>query len=447
MKECLLDVWKRRSVMLIVVALQFVMNLIGLSLADGVQKGLMVSSGIVFLLMSVYGCYLQRKNILGFVLNIVLLYFNYSLVASVYWNAGNLHRLFAKYEWSDFLRCINIVMVFYASYLCTLKETLSVDRRIFLEKYSPNYLVVLGCAAYIAVAPLLFYHTETFGIRGQAGAPYEYSLVVLIAGLRFTGRKVKPLALLLAASMWMMAHGLLHGERVLALQMAIVWALYLAMQWISLKLIIPVGVVGIFVLTMFGKFRGVNALQGNFLETVFNTLLKGGLANDTSFAAFQSGMNILRLEDVTFIGSRIFLGIKYLLYVVLGNVIEDVHLTTLALAVGWHGGGGWLAFYAHFWLGYPGVILFGMAVGWLVNKTTALEPNRLFVNFMALYVVATSPRWYLYSPAPLTRGMLIFMAFYGAAMLGDRWSRQFWNWLKAHLRKKPAVQEAEKTEE
>lgn len=426
MKDALLMVWKRRKVWILLVLAQVLVNTVVVHLDWGGQTVLMATSGCLLLALSAYATYYQRKNMLSFVLNIIILYFNYSLVASVYWNANALPAHFAGYTFGELLRGINIVLLFFATYMCTLKDNADPEKRVFIKKDSPNWLIVGVAAAYIALAPFLFYHTESFGTRGVASAFYEYSLVVLIVSLCFSRRDWKALGVLMAVCIWMIMHGLLHGERVLALQMVIVWGLYLLIHRLSLKLIIPCCIAGIFVFTIFGMYRGLNALEGNVLKNVFQSLLQGGMANDTSYAAFQTSMNVLRLADISTIWERLGLFLRYLLYIVAGSSVQDANLAILALEVGWHGGGGWLPVYFSFWLGYPGVIAVGIGLGWLINKASQLRPGKDYFNYLALYVVVTTPRWYLYSPAPLTRGLLMYTLVFIAATIVYRYAGPVW---------------------
>ena len=427
-KGPLLNVWNEKKVFIILVLVQVLANLLVNALDLGGHAVAMATSGLILLTLSGYTTYYQRKNMLSFMLSIVLLYFNYSLVASVYWNADSLPAHFAGYSLAVLLRGINIVLIFFVSFLCALKDNSVIEKCVFLTKHSTNWLITAAGATYIALAPFLFYHTESFGTRGVASAFYEYSLIILVVILCFSGRNWKALAILMASSIWMILHGLLHGERVLALQMMIVWGLYLLLHVLSLRLIIPACIVGIFVFTIFGMYRGLSALEGNVFTSVFQSLLHGGMANDTSYAAFQTSMNVLRLEDISTIWERLWLFLKYLAYIFAGSAVPDVNLAVLALEVGWHGGGGWLPVYFDFWLGFPGVIVVGVLLGWLINKVSTLRRGKDYFNYLALYIVATSPRWYLYSPSPLTRGLLMYtLAFVGATAV-HRYAKPVWTW-------------------
>lgn len=434
-KGPVLNMWNEKKVWIILVVVQVFANALINALNHGGHVVAMATSGLLLMAIAVYATWYQRKNLLSFMLNIVLLYFNYSLVAGVYWNTESMSGIFSSYSYAELLRGINVVLIFYVVYLCTLSGCEVREKRVFLEKSTPNWLITAGGAAYIALAPFLFYHTETFGVRGIASAFYEYALIILLVALAFSGRDWKALILLAISSAWIVLHGLMHGERVLALQLMLVWGLYLLLHILSLKMIVPACVVGIFVFTIFGVYRGISELNGDVFSNILHRLLDGGMANDTSYAAFQTSLNVLRLAEQSTIWERLWLFLKYLAYIFAGSAVPDTNLALLAFEkIGWHGGGGWLPVYFDFWLGFPGVIASGVLLGWLINKVSALNRKRDYLNYLALYVVATSPRWYLYSPAPLTRGLLMYtLAFIGATVV-HRYGKTVLMWCVAKIK-------------
>ena len=411
---------KEKLVVILLVLIQVFVNKSAIYADPEQQVVCMVASGILLLLLSVYALYIQRKNMMWFMAGILVLYFNYSLAASVYFSPDALPKSYKPFVYGELLRGVNIVLVFLAVFLCVLKKGTGENKRLFTEKFSCDWLVTVGASVYIAAAPFLFYSTESFGTRGIASAFYEYSLIVLIVALAFCGRNLKALFLLLIASGWIIVHGLLHGERILALQMMIALGVYLMLHKISLKLIIPGCLVGIFVFTLVGLSRGLTDLEGDIITQAFEFLKTRGMANDTCYAAFKTSLNVIRFADVTPWPDRMLFFLRYLLYIVAGSAVKDVNLAVLALKVGTHGGGGWLPVYFYFWLGYLGVILSGAALGKLVNKLSEVHVGDKFLSYLALYVVSTLPRWYLYSPAALTRGLLMYILVFTAAALAHR---------------------------
>lgn len=417
---------KEKIVFAFLVLIHFFLNMFGIAQSSEVQVVLLATSGALFLVLSVYVCFLQRKNMLIFAMSLMVLYFNYSLVAGVCWSTDALPRIFSGQTFGELLRAVNIVLVFFMVFICFLKDNTEIDITVYLKKQRCSWIIVGVGTAYISLAPFLFYRTESFGSRGVITPFYEYSLVVMIVALAFCGRNWVAISALIASSGWIIVHGLLHGERALALQMLIAWGVYLLLHRFSLKWIIPAGFVGIVVFTLFGLTRGMNNVDENTLQKVYRFLLNGGLANDTSFAAFQTSVDVVRLADASTIGERLLLFCRYLLYIVGGSAVQGVHLEELSREVGTHGGGGWLPFYFHFWFGYAGVVVIGCIVGWMINKLSHLQSEKHYLTYLSLYIVSTVPRWYLYSPAPLTRSMIIFSIIFGAAWLFYQYAGQVW---------------------
>lgn len=433
MVNALKNLWKQKCVLIVLIFAQLLLNFIGMFLPEGFQKVLMSSSGCVLLAINVYAVYNQRHNVIIMLLNIMLLYFNYSLVSAVYWNVDALHSIFEPYCYKDFLYSINIVLLFFGTYAVLLKDNSAIDRTAFLSRGKPTFSVVIACSLYIALAPFLFYKTESFGTRGIITVWYEYSLVIMIVALRFCRRDLRAVGMLLVASAWLILHGLLHGERVLALQMMIVWGLYLLLHVLSFKLVIPACIAGILLFTIFGMYRGLSALEGNALSNAFAYLLRGGLTNDTSYFAYWASLSIMRFADVVSFWERPLYFLRYLLYIVFGSIVPDVNLSTLSMQYNVHTGGGWLPFYANFWLGFPGVLLAGAGVAWLLNTVSRLVKGRHYLNYLTLYIIATCPRWYLYSPSSITRGILIFSAFYCACLIAQAVVSHFWSRKETHI--------------
>lgn len=412
--------WQKRKIWIIAVFVQICLNLLAMALGPFVQKVCMFTSGALFLALSGYTIYVQRRSMVKTCLNIMLFYFNYSVVFAVYWNPGNLPEIFKGYDFSEFLYCACVLLLFYLAYTVFLNEEKTEDKTIFLRKGKPGTWVVAACTAYIALAPFLFYKTEVFGTRGVITSFYEYSLIVMIVAMRFTGRDIKHVAPLLCASGWIILHGLLHGERILALQMIIAWGLYLMLQWLSIKLVVIGTLCGVFGFTVFGIFRGANTMSGgNVFGATLKSLLSSGMANDTSYYAYLASLSISRLTNAMPIWERILYLLRYLAYVFAGSAVSDAQVSALAAEYNHHYGGGWLPFYADFWLSWPGVILIGVALAWVIDNFALFKKKHMLARYLGLYIVATSPRWYLYTPVSLTRGVLMFCLFYCLCVVGN----------------------------
>ena len=105
-----------------------------------------------------------------------------------------------------------------------------------------------------------------------------------------------------------------------------------------------------------------------------------------------------------------------------GGKIPNSNLATFTHKYYLHYYGGVLPIFAHFYLGYLGVILLAMYLSILLNKFILGKCERKFSGIrkcIGIYITSTVPRWYLYSPTSITRGILIFVVVYMACYLFD----------------------------
>lgn len=116
------------------------------------------------------------------------------------------------------------------------------------------------------------------------------------------------------------------------------------------------------------------------------------------------------------IGERLLLFAKYIISIFIGSnaMTEDVDLSKLALnAFPYHGGGGVLPNYGFFYLGVIGVILLALLVTryfTVIAKTNSKSSG--LCKCITVYILASMMKWYLYSPAPLLRGVLLLSVVY-----------------------------------
>lgn len=379
-----------------------------------------ISSGLVLIIGSIYSVYSYRRNILAVILHIMLAYFNYSVVVSVCWNLNNLHSIFNGYTYDEQLNGISIVLVFWCSYIVTIQTNIGFDRLAFKRQSGSNEIFVFGCVVYTFCAPFLFYSSAEFGERGGGSPLYEYTIIIILVGIYFTGRRKKNLIALGAASTFFSLHGLLYGERVSALQITIIWGIYLLLDRLDVKTIMIACVGGVVGLTVVGMVRGISAWHSGAIKEAVDILLEERLANSTSYFAYQSGLSIYRLEfEVPLINRLIQFG-AFVFYIFLGSIVPNSNLSVIASEYNHNWGGGWLPFYCHFWFGIIGVIFMAVFVGKIVQMACSPCMGSYYKNYLRLYVIATVPRWYLYSPSAICRGILIFTVLFFVLNLMDR---------------------------
>src|SRR5699024_7827573 len=107
----------------------------------------------------------------------LLLYFHYSVAAAVYWKADAVPAIFARYSRAELLSGAGVVLLFWAALTAVLPGAHRPDLAVFSQKSAGNPLLSAPCAAYIALAPVLFYRSSAFGVRGSGSTLYEYAVI------------------------------------------------------------------------------------------------------------------------------------------------------------------------------------------------------------------------------------------------------------------------------
>lgn len=366
--------------------------------AEGaVTNGQLAVAGILLTALPLWTAVRVRRHLPLLVVSGLLLYFHYSVAAAVYWKPDNLPAIFARYSRAELLYGAGVVLLFWAALTAALPGAHMPDLAVFARKSAGDPLLSVPCAAYIALAPVLFYRSAAFGVRGSGSTLYEYVIIVLVVGLSVCGRQPGQLALLGAAS---------------------------GLHRLTLRTMLAAAAAGLVVLTLTGMFRGAASWQPGALLEVLEALAERRLANDTAYFAYQSGLSIRQLELVSGWAGRLGQLGAYLLYLVFGSAVPNSNLSVLAAENSHNWGGGWLPFYGHFCLGALGTVLLALGTAALLRWGCRLDKSHPVRCYLGLYLVASCPRWYLYSPSQLVRGAVLVAV--GVAAAG---------WLDAQLKR------------
>lgn len=397
-------------------------------LDNRISDELLACAGIISLLQIAFITFNSKKNPLLFALDFFIFYFVYSVTARVYLELEELPYIFriTSVTRNELLDSAITVQLFFCAYAYTIKSNKSIDLHVFERKAAGNKYIVWICSLMCVVSPSLFYDaSKGYGVRGSISSPlYEYTGLFILIGLMYTGREKENLWVLALSSGFWCLHGFFYGERAPALTAVIAWGCYLFLPKITSKSISLYSMAGIVLFSVAGAFRGISNFSTKGLYSTIQGLLRERFASDTAYYAYQAGIAIKRFENYTSLWDRIKFGIDYIAYVVLGGSIEAGNLSNIVAdhQGTFHQGGGWIMFYAHFWGSAIVVLGVGIYIGIVICRSFRLkDSDDIYFNYLALYLVASTPRWFLYSPSQITRGVLIytvmFAAFYFINML------------------------------
>ena len=294
---------------------------------------------------------------------------------------------------------------------------------IFDKKESGSSLIAFGYLLALALV-FIFAYTRPAekGERGDPSALYEYSIVIFIIGYYFFG-KIKAYKFCSTILLLLFAfQNMVYGGRITALQLAVVLFLFLFDgKFVPWRIIIPFGVIGIVIFVMIGSQRGGFSLSLSGMADAIGSIFKEGASLDTAYSAYYTSLSFIKTEELLGFGERFLMFLKFCLSMIVGgSKVPGSNLSEYTRQYFVHYYGGVLPFYGHFYLGFAGVIAFGVIVALYMNLILKNRKRKNGVGAcVSAYVIATVPRWYLYSPSSLIRGVALVAAVYFLTYFAD----------------------------
>lgn len=258
------------------------------------------------------------------------------------------------------------------------------------------------------------------GDRGSPSAIYEYSTILFIAAFYFAGENRIARRILLVILIIYAFQNLAFGGRVTAVQLILIAFFFLFNRKVSTTMFVVMA--GIFFVGMigYGAVRtavwdtGIKGLVEGFLSYCSN-----GLAWDTAYSSWYTSITFVRFDDLITDAQHAYYFKQWLLSIFLGgSSIPDSSLAALTKPYFFHYDGGILPIYLWFHFGIAGVIIAAVLVSIFASWTNRVEKLNTRENqsknivkealpLILTYFVITSPRWFLYSPSQITRGVLL----------------------------------------
>ena len=386
------------------------------------QQSKVVSIFLLFL--SVVLVIWSRSNYLLVIMFSIMAYCNYSVVVSDYLSLQR-NTIFTMYAGTYICnKAIYILLLF----TCVLGLLLSItykndvyniqiDSEIFKSpEFGKNsQIVVIGIdIILIFILIFAFGRPTQLGDRGTPSTIYEYSIILFILSF-FWGAKNKKITNITMIILLLFAlQNFVYGGRITGLQLLIVAYVMVIESKIKIKKALPLIVAVFLVLSIIGVARG-NLLTGNFrVSEIVNGLKQQKFALDTAYSAYHTSLTFIFAEEHTHWETRIGIFMGFLKSIILGKYnTVDSNVASYTAQFYRHYGGGVLPYYFEFYLGTVGVCLIAIYLSVIIKKLRCVCGNsRGYVKCLCVYVVASSFRWYLYSPIQITRGVLLLFICY-----------------------------------
>lgn len=369
----------------------------------------------VILLLNFYTLIKNRKNWSTFIIFAFILWSNYSVCVANF--ISPIDSYFTLWKDSEtIIQCMSILLVF--STIFAIVDFKFPENKIgfYDDDFRGNSVVVLFLSLVLAFIMVYgFSRPVEAGTRGNASALYEYSVVIFIVAFYYARKRVEKGILSILLFIFVL-QDLIFGGRSTALQLLICWFLIFLAHKAKLKHVIPVGIVLLLVFSAVGALRG-SILNLTSLADAAKSILNGKLTLDTAYSAFYTSATFIDMEAKISIFERLRLFGRFLLSMLLGgSAVSDSNLPEYTRQYYTHYYGGVLPFYFHFYLGYFGVVINAVYTLWVQKKLLMVRNDSKWKNLkkcLSIYFVCSIPRWYLYSPSPLVRGMIVFGIIYG----------------------------------
>jgi len=364
----------------------------------------------------------SKNNIPLFVITLFMTLCNYSIYVFHWLDLVEYLPIYGyKYLNSDnevMMISAQISYIFMSTLLCLFPKVVQNTQNFPLVQHTPKNRnttlpYVVSIFAITLVSGYFIYQSLTRGYREMP--IFEYMIVFYILAFYYANSSIKleiPIYLLLLVNcVFVFA----SGDRGAAMQYLLV-AYFCKFQHRTKKsVLLIILIVGIIFLNGIGFWRGNFEFSMSIFSDATKALMEKKLALNTAYAADAAGHCIVKLAGDYSIEERLILFFQYLISVLIGGNLfgDNVNLSRLShIKYPYHGGGGLLGYYGYFYLGYFGVILFGMIVAHYINIVANIglsTKNDNLERCIVVYFASTFTRWFLYSPAPLFRGMLFLV--------------------------------------
>lgn len=373
------------------------------------------------LLIDIYGCIKVRKNKINFFMFLTMLYFDYSfIITKYYYNIKSFSALYAQIRFEDtkFIG-ITLVYLFHAILLLLLKPSFFENKDdMFIVNSNEKIKGKKKIFIFALIVMIGFIITDylIFHVFNIPRTIYEYMIIPFIIAIYYS-KNNEPLSILIL--LLIMVSFLINssqGGRIISLQPLIAFFFIKYYNKVNSKRIFLVFIVGIILFTLLGLY-GDNLMGDNQTLTINNTLNvlnERKFALDTSYSAYWTGLTFIETSHYIPFKNRIRNFIQYVTtYLLFGKASKYNELTSISIKYYGHWNGGYLPHYFYYWFGPLGIIVLALYIAFFFNKFASCNSNSSdYFKILYVYFVSAMPRWYLYSPAQIFRGVFLLTVVY-----------------------------------
>lgn len=369
---------------------------------------------IVTLILSIIWVSKCRNNTYLLILSLFILYSNYSIIMGIYLDES-LRPQYLYPQISDVnvygrgIALLLLAMIALVSFHPKQRNSSHNLVDHFIVSSNGNQLAFLINFVLFLLIIVFGYETGS-NSRGMSSPLYEYGSILLIMMFYYSGTKKKNIYAIGLVCMLYIFTSLKNGTRIEALICLIIFVLCYFRNGIKQSYLYIGVFIGIIVFSVVGSLRGnwQLLLNGNFKLFTLE-LFKNKFVFDTCTHAYFPMLCMIEqfssisvrdaFSYLTAFIATIFLGQSR---VVNGNLIKIVAQKY------YHNYGGVTLGFFYTWFSYAGPYIFALMIMYYIKALYQTNNKHNLIKACAfLYLIASVPRWYLYGPWSMTRGVLI----------------------------------------
>ena len=380
---------------------------------------------IMVMIINIYSLIKARKNVFIFFLFLAFTYFDYSVIFSKYlFRIENFNWIFQYIKYDDTLFIgISLVYIFHALILLLVNSRLYESKEDIFDisesEKLQNYgkikmvIIILSIMVCIVLFDYLFFHKvfvkETI---------YEYLLIPIVIIVYYSRNdkifnKLALIIILISAAI-----NIYKGERIASLSPLIAYFFINYYKRINFKKIIYIVFIGVIAYTFFGLYGDILSHNGDTtklrLVDLKEKVIDDKLTLDTAYSAYWTGLTYVEMSKRVDTKTRFNNFVKYMTaYTFIGEKSKYIQLSLLTRKYYLHWYGGYITSYFYFWLGLLGIPLISVYITVLLNRFANIVRNsNNYIKILFVYFISTVPRWYLYFPTSLIRGIILYTIIY-----------------------------------
>lgn len=354
----------------------------------------------------------NRNNYLLFFVYLAIGYFNYSFIYERYFsNRVIMSVLYAQLGTDQenlFLKGVEIIALFMMIlFLCDIFFNKNRHYDLPFELYSEkkSWLSVVLLFLMMLMIPVALYVPDGQKI-------YEYSVIIIILGMYYSGGEKSAKIIWGVITSLYFIYGNLMGMRVPVLPFVFAYVLIVFSNKLNYRNISVCFLIGITLMTLSGLYGDGD--KNLSLDQVIEKLQTYRFSLDTAQFAYLHSIIMIKVASFTTILERLRLFLEFSISQIFGNIFEYSKLQNYTIQFYVHYDGGILPYYFYFYLGWFGVVLIGVLTGWIINYIIKISnSSSKYRKLLSIFIVSMIPKWYLYEPVQLFRGVFLFSLVYG----------------------------------